>query len=62
MEVRETVSDSNLLENMYETNRLTKEIIETLLHIPDLNMADLKHLNIVVERSKSLLEKVYEFI
>ena len=62
VEIRQTINDTNLLQNIYGINELTHRLIRTIEKIPDLNMEDLEYLNYAVERSKLLLQRVYEFI
>jgi len=62
MELRETIRDSSLLENVYSINQLTAKIITTLERVEDINILDFQYLNVAVEKSKITLEKAYGLI
>ncbi len=60
VEVKETIFDSRLLENIYATERLIKNIISRIEFTNELNYDDYKFIDIVMEKSKIGLEKAYE--
>ena len=62
VEVRETLEDTSLIDNLYEVNKLTKELIRQTEFITELNKTDFDYINIIMEKTKNNLEKVKELI
>ena len=62
VEIKTAIDDSTLLDNIYEINKLTQKMLRTLEFTPDLNYDDYNYFNIVANKSKRALEKVYELI
>lgn len=62
IEIKQTLEDSSLIDNIYKINRLTSKIIRTLQMTDGLNIDDFNYMNVVAERSKIALEKVYRLI
>lgn len=60
IEVRETIFDSRLVENIYATEKLIKNIISRIEFTNELNYDDYKFIDIVMEKCKTGLEKAYE--
>lgn len=60
VEVKETIFDSRLVENIYDIEKLIKNIISRLEFTNELNYDDYKFIDIVVEKSRIGLEKAYE--
>lgn len=59
VELKETVLDSNLQENAYKIKDLTERIIEGLQLHPEINKDDYNYLEIVLEKTKTNLQKSY---
>lgn len=62
VEVKETLEDTSLIDNLYEVNKLTKELIRQTEFITELNKTDFDYINIIMEKTKNNLEKVKELI
>lgn len=62
VEVRETLEDTSLIDNLYEVNKLTKELIRQTEFVPELNKTDFEYINIVLEKTRTNLEKVLKII
>lgn len=60
IEVRETIFDSRLVENIYTMEKLIKNIISRIEFTNELNYDDYKFIDIVMEKCKTGLEKAYE--
>ena len=59
VELKETVLDSHLQENAYKIRDLTERIIEELQLHPEINKNDYDDLEIVLEKTKTNLQKSY---
>lgn len=62
VELKETLEDTSLIDNLYEVNKLTKEIIKQTEFITELNKVDFNYINIIIEKTKINLEKVEKLI
>lgn len=58
LEVKETLEDSKLIDNIYLINGIIKDIIKQTEFITELNKDDFNYLNIVLEKTKTNLRKV----
>ena len=62
-EIKESVSDSKIIDNLYEIHKLAQNIIrQTEFLDEDINMTDFDYLNIVLEKTKKNLKKVNEIL
>lgn len=62
VEVRETLEDTSLIDNLYKVNKLTKELIRQTEFVSELNKTDFEYINIVLEKTRTNLEKVLKII
>ena len=62
IELRKTLEDTSLIDNLYKVNKLTKELIKQTEFITELNKTDFDYINIIMEKTKNNLEKVKELI
>ena len=62
MEVRKPLEDTDLLENLHQLNQITVKMIKTLRPLRSVGYDDYKYANIVVEKSKRAMQKVYNVI
>lgn len=62
IEIKETLEDTSLIDNLYKVNKLTKELIKQTEFITELNKTDFDYINIIMEKTKNNLEKVKELI
>lgn len=62
IELRETLEDTSLIDNLYKVNKLTKELIKQTESITELNKTDFDYINIIMEKTKNNLEKVKKLI
>ena len=62
VELKETLEDTSLIDNLYEVNKLTKEIIKQTEFITELSKVDFNYIDIVIEKTKINLEKVEKLI
>lgn len=59
VEVKNTLSNTNIEDNIYEINKIVKELINQTEFIIDVNKDDFDYINIVLEKIKTNLKKVY---
>ena len=59
VEIKETLLDSALVENIYKIKDLTEHIIEELELQRELNKDDYNYLEIILDKTKTNLQKSY---
>ena len=57
VEIKETLQDTTLLDNIYSIDKIVKEIIKRTEFITDLNQDDYNYINIILEKIKINLNK-----
>ena len=57
IEVKETIQDTTLLDNIYSIDKIVKEIIKRTEFITDLNKDDYNYINIILDKIKTNLNK-----
>lgn len=57
IEVKETIQNTTLLDNIYSINKIVKEIIKRTEFVTDLNKDDYNYINIILEKIKTNLNK-----
>ena len=62
LEIKETIFDSELIENVYAIDRIIKNIITETNFITELNKDDFNYVNIIFEKTRINLEKAYEIL
>ena len=62
LEIKETLFDSQLVKDIYELNQLTKQMINKIESIEDINYDDFKYLQILLEKTKIGLKKANEIL
>ena len=62
LEIKETIFDSELVENVYAIDRIIKKIITETTFITELNKDDFNYVNIILEKTRINLEKAYEIL
>lgn len=62
IEVKETIFDSKLVDNIYAVNNTINNIINQTDYITELNRDDYNYLNIIMEKTKINLDKVSEVL
>lgn len=61
-EIKEQISDTNFIDNIYQINKLMQRIINQTEFIIDINKTDLDYINIVLDKIKINLQKIYYII
>ena len=62
IQVKETLEDGNLQDNIYDIEATTKKIIKKLDAINELNYIDYNFINIILEQANKSLKKAYAVI
>ena len=62
VELKETMKDSNLTNNIYDMQKIIQKLILNLEFVEEINKDDYNYLKIVTEKSKIALEKSLDII
>lgn len=62
VELKETIKDSNLTNNIYDMQKIIQKIILNLEFIEEINKDDYNYLEILTEKSKTALEKTLDIM
>ena len=57
VEIKETLENTTLLDNIYAIDKIVKDIIKQTEFIEDLNIDDYNYINIILEKIKNNLKK-----
>ncbi len=61
-EIKEQISDTSLIDNVYQINKLMQRITNQTEFIIDMNKTDIDYINIVLDKIKINLQKIYYII
>lgn len=62
IEIKETIFDSQLVDNIYAIDKTVKEIMNETNFITELNRDDYNYINIILEKTRINLEKAFEIL
>lgn len=62
VEIKETLFDSQIVKDIYCLNQLTKQMMNKIENIEDINYDDYKYLQILLEKTKIGLKKANEIL
>ena len=62
IEIKETLEESKFVNNIYNIQRINKEIINKTEYIIELNKDDYNYISILAEKSKIALEKINQIL
>lgn len=62
IEIKETIFDSQLVDNIYAIDKTIKEIMNETNFITELNRDDYNYINIILEKTRINLEKAFELL
>ena len=62
IEIKETIYDSQLIDNIYAIDKTVKEIMNETNFITELNRDDYNYINIILEKTRINLEKAFEIL
>ena len=60
IEIKETIFDSQLVDNIYAIDKTIKNIINETDFITELNKDDYNYINIILEKTRINLEKAFD--
>ena len=60
IEIKETIFDSQLVDNIYAIDKTIKNIINEADFITELNKDDYNYINIILEKTRINLEKAFD--
>lgn len=62
IEIKETIFDSQLVDNIYAIDKIIKNIINETDFITELNKDDYNYINIILEKTRINLEKAFDLL
>lgn len=62
IEIKETIFDSQLVDNIYAIDKTIKEIMNETDFITEVNRDDYNYINIILEKTRINLEKAFELL
>jgi len=61
-EIKESLTNTTLVDNIYQIQKLIQNITNQTEFITDINKIDFDYLNIILDRTKVNLQKVYSIL
>ncbi len=62
VEVKQTIYGSDMIENLHTIQRISQDILNEIQYIPKLNKDDYQYLDVVLEKTKTNLLKIYSLV
>lgn len=62
IEIKETICDSQLVDNIYAIDKTIKNIINETDFVTELNKDDYNYINIILEKTRINLEKAFDLL
>lgn len=62
VEIKQTLYDSDMIQNLHTIQRISQNILNEIQFIPELNKDDYQYLDVVLEKTKVNLLKLYNLI
>lgn len=62
IEIKETIFNSQLVDNIYAIDKIIKNIINETDFITELNKDDYNYINIILEKTRINLEKAFDLL
>ena len=62
VEIKQTIYDSEMIENLHTIQRISQDILNEIQFIPELNKDDFQYLDVVLEKTKTNLLKIYGLV
>ena len=62
VEIKQTIYGSNMIENLHTIQKLSQDILNEIQFIQEINIDDYKYLDVVLEKTKVNLLKVYNLV
>ena len=61
-EVKEPITDSSIIDNLYHIQKLVKYMINLTEFIEESNKTDMDYINIILDKTKVNLQKIYSIL
>lgn len=62
VEIKQTIYDSEMIQNLHTIQRISQDILNEMQFIPELNKDDFQYLDVVLEKTKVNLQKIYNVV
>lgn len=62
VEIKQTIYGSNMMENLHTIQKLSQDILNEIQFIQEINIDDYQYLDVVLEKTKVNLLKVYNLV
>ena len=62
VEVKEPITDSSIIDNLYHIQKLVKYMINLTEFIEESNKTDMDYINIILDKTKINLKKIYSIL
>ena len=62
VEIKQTIYDSDMIQNLHTIQKISQDILNEIQFIQEINIDDYKYLDIVLEKTKNNLSKVYNIL
>lgn len=62
VEVKEPITDSSIIDNLYHIQKLVKYMINLTEFIEESNKTDMDYINIILDKTKVNLQKIYSIL
>lgn len=62
VEVKEPITDSSIIDNLYHIQKLVRYMINLTEFIEESNKIDLDYINIILDKTKVNLQKIYSIL
>ena len=62
VEIKQTIYDSDMIQNLHIIQRISQDIQNEMQFIPELNKDDYQYLDVVLEKTKANLLKIYNVV
>ena len=59
IEIRQDLNDASLKNEIYDTSRIIRNLLECVETIDDINYTDFAYISTLTSKAKSLLDKAY---
>lgn len=62
VEIKQTIYDSEIIENLHTIQKLSADILNEMQFLPEINKDDFQYLDVVLEKTKVNLLKIYNVV
>lgn len=62
VEIKQTIYDSDMIQNLHTIQKISQDILNEIQFISELNKDDYQYLDVVLEKTKNNLLKIYNVV